>query len=64
MSEAAVKPDKDVCKKTVVHRRAEPAQGLTFDSLFAAYQTGNRRNSLHGWPTDDMVGAEFESWMR
>ncbi|MGN0038911.1 MAG: AbrB/MazE/SpoVT family DNA-binding domain-containing protein [Coriobacteriales bacterium] len=41
------------------HRRVEPAQGISFASLFR----GN--NAVDGgaaWPSEDMLGAEEEAW--
>lgn len=38
------------------HRRVAPAQGVTFDSLFAGYE-GGRHDSSRAWPDDDTEGV-------
>ena len=52
----------EVMGKKEAHRCVKPARGITFDSLFASYQKEAPKTVSGGWPTDDMVGAEFESW--
>lgn len=55
----------EIIPKTRQYRRVKPMRGITFDSLFAGYdpsETGN--NMSFGWPDDNMVGAEFEAWLR
>ena len=41
------------------HRRVEPAQGVSFASLFRGSKAVD---GGHAWPTEDMLGAEEEAW--
>lgn len=45
------------------HRRVVPAKGVTFESLFRGYE-GDAVAQSGGWPTEDMVGAEWDAWSR
>ena len=54
----------EVRHKKKTHRCVKPARGITFDSLFASYQEGESAAVSEGWPNEDMVGSEFESWTR
>lgn len=45
------------------HRRVEPARGVTFDTLFKGYESGRLANG-DAWPSDELVGAEWDSWAR
>ena len=56
----------EITRKQKAHRCVKPARGITFDSLFASYQKEKLESAseTEGWPTDNMVGAEFESWAK
>lgn len=55
----------EIVPKGRAHRRVKPARGVTFDSLFANYDSTEAKSALPpAWPNDDMVGAEFEAWSR
>ena len=43
------------------HRRVAPAKGITFDTLFRGYE-GDRLDNRDAWPSDDLVGAEWDAW--
>lgn len=45
------------------HRRVEPARGVTFDTLFKGYEGGCLANG-DAWPSDDLAGADWDSWAR
>lgn len=46
----------EISSASVSHRRVAPAQGITFDSLFAGYE-GGRHDSSDAWPEGSMEGA-------
>ena len=47
------------------HRRVSPKKGVSFDALFKGYDLPEgMRPGADAWPSDDMVGAEWESWAR
>ncbi|MBQ9068901.1 MAG: AbrB/MazE/SpoVT family DNA-binding domain-containing protein [Eggerthellaceae bacterium] len=43
------------------HRRVLPKRGVTFETLFAGYDA-SRTAPSEQWPTDDMLGAEWDAW--
>ena len=48
------------------HRRAVPARGVSFETLFAGWEGagsgGNAGSGAGGWPNDELVGAERDAW--
>lgn len=53
----------EILPKKRDHRCVKPAAGITFDSLFAGYDSVDASLSSP-WPSENMVGAEFEAWSR
>lgn len=43
------------------HRRIQPKRGVTFETLFAGYNAA-APFPASAWPSEDMVGAEWETW--
>ncbi len=52
----------EVFRKAPEHRRVRPAEGITFDTLFAGYNSETCPTSEPAWPDEDMQGDEFEAW--
>lgn len=45
------------------HRRVRPAKNITFETLFDGYDASSVEAASTGaWPSDDLVGAEWEAW--
>ena len=42
------------------HRRSVPAKNITFETLFADYD--GRKFEASAWPSDDLMGAEWDAW--
>lgn len=55
----------EIVPKAKSHRRVKPAKGVTFDSLFAGYESSDKPIDYSSpWLGDDLVGAEYEAWSR